>query len=683
MAAAVTDFPGLLPVSVTVVFPRTDDGVLSTSTHTVTTTLASLAITEFTNIVTNAGTKVLHSSCTATFTTAGGGTATNDAELNSLAQRMAADWYRWQLAKASISLAGTCAWVPDGLVDAVEWTWGKRPKTRIHRKPFNDFAGSFRGLHSGTGGSLNPTYQSDFYNANISNVTLGTVTNIQYTQTQITGDQNNYQLVQGFNFYNISSDAARVITGFVAGYDGQQVYVYNAGSFAITVNNQSGSSTAANRVITGTGANQAVPASTGFWMTYKAGSLNRWVMQGGNAQSAASGVAGAGTDDFLAEWTGAATLGNSGIWFDSSAIAYLHWILNDTSAPSIGTKRARIGPANLQNGDDLGYVIFKGYAGGGYGTCVTIKAVYTGDGSNVNGELAFISHVNGAGTEQARVTASGFKVTQATASKIAKLDANKQIIGQDLTVAELPTLWTDTATKTAAYTAANKENVLVDSNGAAGDFDVTLKASPSTGDRIRVTMVADHATRIVGINRNGSNVNGSTTVTKWKLCLEGDFLEFHYVGGDTGWAVTDGRQLHSAKMRRNSAQSINDATNTKVALNSQVYDVGGIADPTTNNQFVARRAGTMLVGCSVRMSTATWNTGERLIVFIYQGGAQVFAGELAPYDDVFQVPMAETTLEVALGDTIEMYMHQSSGAAVNTESGGVAEMPQMWVVELP
>jgi len=73
------------------------------------------------------------------------------------------------------------------------------------------------------------------------------------TNSQITADQNNYAIGAG-TFFRLTSDAARTLTGLTGGFDGKQLIIVNVGSQNILLADQSGSSTAANRIITGTGA---------------------------------------------------------------------------------------------------------------------------------------------------------------------------------------------------------------------------------------------------------------------------------------------------------------------------------------------------------------------------------------------------------------------------------------------
>lgn len=73
------------------------------------------------------------------------------------------------------------------------------------------------------------------------------------TPAQIVADTNNYNPGPG-GFFRIITDASRNLTGIVAGVDGAIIRLRNAGSFNFVLTNQDAASTAANRIITGTGA---------------------------------------------------------------------------------------------------------------------------------------------------------------------------------------------------------------------------------------------------------------------------------------------------------------------------------------------------------------------------------------------------------------------------------------------
>jgi hypothetical protein len=74
------------------------------------------------------------------------------------------------------------------------------------------------------------------------------------TPAQITSNQDDYGLADAV-VHRLSSDAARVITGFAAPYNRRKILIINVGSFNITINHDDGNSAPANRVLSGTGAN--------------------------------------------------------------------------------------------------------------------------------------------------------------------------------------------------------------------------------------------------------------------------------------------------------------------------------------------------------------------------------------------------------------------------------------------
>lgn len=109
------------------------------------------------------------------------------------------------------------------------------------------------------------------------NVVLTTDTrlsNVVATPTQIGANQNDYAIGTG-DIFRISSDAARTITGIVAGTSGATILLVNVGSFAITLSHQSSSSTAANRIIVPWAGDCVIPAS-GAVSLYYDGTTSRW-----------------------------------------------------------------------------------------------------------------------------------------------------------------------------------------------------------------------------------------------------------------------------------------------------------------------------------------------------------------------------------------------------------------------
>lgn len=104
------------------------------------------------------------------------------------------------------------------------------------------------------------------------------------TPAQIVADQNDYGPPNGLNaaVWRISSDASRTITGIAAGKSGQSIRVANIGSFPVILANQSASSVAANRIITGNGASLIIYPSTIADLVYDDVTA-RWRVAAGSA----------------------------------------------------------------------------------------------------------------------------------------------------------------------------------------------------------------------------------------------------------------------------------------------------------------------------------------------------------------------------------------------------------------
>lgn len=113
----------------------------------------------------------------------------------------------------------------------------------------------------------------------LSDLTLLLSLNTQATSpAQITANQNDYA-IGGGTFFRLSSDAARTITGLTGGVNGKRLTIVNVGFFNITFANESASSTAANRIITGYGQGLVVAPDELIEMVYDV-TTQRWRCQG-------------------------------------------------------------------------------------------------------------------------------------------------------------------------------------------------------------------------------------------------------------------------------------------------------------------------------------------------------------------------------------------------------------------
>lgn len=156
-----------------------------------------------------------------------------------------------------------------------------------------------------------------------------------------------------------------------------------------------------------------------------------------------------------------------------------------------------------------------------------------------------------------------------------------------------------TTAKTAGFTAVNGESYLVDLATAAAHVTVTMPASPSVGDRFRVTVRDDDLSSGYRIEwaRNSSNIMSGTDDDPYWLFIEGESIEWRYIGGGSGWIMDrDGRIPMVGRMRQTTTgNSLNNGSFTKLTNWVSQKDVGGIVD-TTNSRFNVRRSNEYLIG---------------------------------------------------------------------------------------
>ncbi|MEK7472022.1 MAG: hypothetical protein AAB624_02125 [Patescibacteria group bacterium] len=132
-------------------------------------------------------------------------------------------------------------------------------------------------------------------------------------------------------------------------------------------------------------------------------------------------------------------------------------------------------------------------------------------------------------------------------------------------------------------------------------------------------------------------------------------------------------------MTRVTTQNIPNATVTKIAFDTEEYDVGDIADATTNDRFNIKKAGKYLIDAN--LCSPNTDLGESVYAMIYKNGAEA-ANNLAfgAATDQSACAALSTTFDLAVNDYIELYIYQNEGAAQNTNTG--AYKPTMSVVQL-
>ncbi len=220
-----------------------------------------------------------------------------------------------------------------------------------------------------------------------------------------------------------------------------------------------------------------------------------------------------------------------------------------------------------------------------------------------------------------------------------------------------------TAVKTANYTAAAGELVRCDVN-TTGSFTVTFPASPAANDRIGVILTVGSAAKTVTISGNGKTLEGNHDS---KLYREDDLLIFQYDG--TEWqTIEDGLQPHQASMYDSNQQSMTNGAFTKLPFNTENYDYGGIADPTTNHRFDILRPGRYDV--EGHWSINVYGYPKLIIAAIYVNGSLVCRVDLHSSHASANGVMVNKTLDLAAGDYIELFGFQNAGTYSSYNLGG-------------
>jgi hypothetical protein len=154
---------------------------------------------------------------------------------------------------------------------------------------------------------------------------------------------------------------------------------------------------------------------------------------------------------------------------------------------------------------------------------------------------------------------------------------------------------TETAVKTAAYTAVNGDHVLVNASGAGADFEITLPASPNVGDKLRVTLVNGHATYKVTINRNSSLVNGVTSTGRCTMRYAGDSVYFVYTGATLGWLAIISSKLDNLKWSSETSSATPTINTDDVDMHSITALATAITSMTTNLSGTPRNGQKLII----------------------------------------------------------------------------------------
>lgn len=137
---------------------------------------------------------------------------------------------------------------------------------------------------------------------------------------------------------------------------------------------------------------------------------------------------------------------------------------------------------------------------------------------------------------------------------------------------------------------------------------------------------------------------------------------------------------HAAQMIRSATQSIPHNTYTKIAFDTVVYDIGGIADCTTNDRFDIARSGLYLIHAYLLLPQI--DSGEAVVPSILVNGTAMAVGG-AQVAQTNQNALAHVVYIAQLnaGDYIEMGGYHNEGAAIDTLTT-IDAVPRMSVTQI-
>ncbi len=133
---------------------------------------------------------------------------------------------------------------------------------------------------------------------------------------------------------------------------------------------------------------------------------------------------------------------------------------------------------------------------------------------------------------------------------------------------------------------------------------------------------------------------------------------------------------HKAQLSDSTGQSLTNNAISKMAFDTEDFDIGGIAS-TSTDKITIRRAGKYLV-------IASWTGGSSFVagtvvaVYIYKNGSSSLAIQQAEASGDQSVIMTEI-MDLAAADELEMYYFQNSGTeTANT----LLYRPRIYVSEI-
>ena len=279
--------------------------------------------------------------------------------------------------------------------------------------------------------------------------------------------------------------------------------------------------------------------------------------------------------------------------------------------------------------------------------------------------------------DAAQLASSLSTATPVPADSVSFIDASASNAEKKTTLSALiPALAVSIpSAKTTSYTAALTDHCgLILCDTTSGAFSVTLPEGSTLVNGFRIGIRKNAGSATLTIARSGSDkfywpANETAGYTSIKLPTIGDTI-WLVNNGSTAWYV---ESEHIAgpyfSAYQNAAQSVNNATFTKVTFDTEVTDTHANYDPSTNYRFTPEVPGYYHVRGHIGFSAVA--DGKVIIGSVYKNGSGiaqltfhtgVAGNEETGFSDRI-ISMNGTT------DYLEFYCYHTHGSAVNTTGG--------------
>lgn len=208
-------------------------------------------------------------------------------------------------------------------------------------------------------------------------------------------------------------------------------------------------------------------------------------------------------------------------------------------------------------------------------------------------------------------------------------------------------------------------------SGTTADYAVTLPAASGNAGRLISFRMSPALTKIVTIDADGAELIDAQAT---RAMHDGESAILLCDGA--GWFKIAGKTIPlTAQVNRAAAQSIDNATVTKILFDETTFDTAGVADITTNDRIDVKRAGRYLVTAGWYVPSGSGQAQSR----VHINGAERKTVLMTTFP---ALPVVTEAFELTVGDYIELHVYQTTGGSVNTDTA-TPTRPRLTVVEIP